>query len=165
MIDPTGRDMVVLGAGGAARAIAVESALAGARSVTIVNRTPDRGEELAALVADRTPATAHFVTWSGAYAVPESVDILVNATSIGFYPSTDTPDVDDATIRPGMVVADVVANPPDTVFLQRAAARGATTLQGLGMLVNQALTNARLWTGQDLDADVMRRALEESLAP
>ena len=52
-----------------------------------------------------------------------------------------------------------------TVFLQRAAARGATTLQGLGMLVNQALTNARLWTGQDLDADVMRRALEESLAP
>ena len=165
VIDPTGRDMVVLGAGGAARAIAVESALAGARSVTIVNRTPDRGEELAALVADRTPATAHFVTWSGAYAVPESVDILVNATSIGFYPSTDTPDVDDATIRPGMVVADVVANPPDTVFLQRAAARGATTLQGLGMLVNQALTNARLWTGQDLDADVMRRALEESLAP
>jgi shikimate dehydrogenase len=157
--------MVVLGAGGAARAIAVESALAGARSVTIVNRTPERGEELAALVAERTPAAAHFVTWSGAYAVPESVDILVNATSIGFHPSTDTPDIDEATIRPGMVVADVVANPPDTVFLQRAAARGATTLQGLGMLVNQALTNARLWTGRDLDADVMRRALEESLAP
>jgi shikimate 5-dehydrogenase len=61
-------------------------------------------------------------------------------------------------------VADVVANPPDTVFLQRAAVRGATTLQGLGMLVNQALTNARLWTGRDLDADVMRRALEESLS-
>jgi shikimate dehydrogenase len=46
----------------------------------------------------------------------------------------------------------------------RAGARGATTLQGLGMLVNQALTNARLWTGRDLDAEVMRRALEESLA-
>jgi shikimate dehydrogenase len=163
VIDPSGRDMVVLGAGGAARAIAVESALAGARSITIVNRTRDRGEELAALVRDRTPAEGHFVAWSGPFAVPDGVDILVNATSIGFFPSTDTPDVVDVSIRPGMVVADVVANPPDTVFLQRAAVRGATTLQGLGMLVNQALTNARLWTGRDLDADVMRRALEESL--
>ena len=89
--------------------------------------------------------------------------MLVNATSIGFHPSTDSPAIDDATIHAGMVVADVVANPPDTEFLQRAARRGATTLQGLGMLVNQALTNARLWTGRDLDATVMRRALEESL--
>jgi shikimate dehydrogenase len=164
VVDPSGRDMVVLGAGGAARAIAVESALAGAHSITIVNRTRDRGEELAALVSDRTPAEGHFVAWEGSYAVPDGVDILVNATSIGFFPSTDTPDVVDVSIRPGMVVADVVANPPDTVFLRRAAARGATTLQGLGMLVNQALTNARLWTGRNLDADVMRRALEESLS-
>jgi shikimate dehydrogenase len=62
-----------------------------------------------------------------------------------------------------MVVADVVANPPETPFLRMAADRGATPLQGLGMLVNQALTNARLWTGRELDADVMRRALEASL--
>ena len=116
-------------------------------------------------MSDRTPAEASFVPWTGMYAVPQGVDILVNATSIGFHPSAETPDVDDATIRPGMVVADVVANPPDTAFLQRAHARGATTLQGLGMLVNQALTNARLWTGRDLDAQVMRTALEESLAP
>ena len=163
VIDPTGRDMVVLGAGGAARAIAVESALAGARSITIVNRTIDRGEELASLVSDRTPATAVFVPWSGTYVVPEGVDILVNATSIGFHPSTQTPDIDPRSLRAGMVVADVVANPPQTPFLDQAASRGATTLQGLGMLVNQALTNARLWTGRDLDADVMRRALEEGL--
>ena len=163
VIDPTGRDMVVLGAGGAARAIAVESALAGARSITIVNRTIDRGEELASLVSDRTNAAAVFVPWSGTYVVPEGVDILVNATSIGFHPSTQTPDIDPRSLRAGMVVADVVANPPQTPFLDQAASRGATTLQGLGMLVNQALTNARLWTGRDLDADVMRRALEEGL--
>ncbi len=163
VIDPAWRNIVVLGAGGAARAIAVESALAGARSITIVNRTPERGEELAALVAERTPAEARFVPWVGDYAVPATVDVLVNATSIGFHPSTDSPAIDDTTIHAGMVVADVVANPPDTEFLQRAARRGATTLQGLGMLVNQALTNARLWTGRDLDATVMRRALEESL--
>lgn len=164
VVDPAGRHMVILGAGGAARAIAVESALAGAASITIVNRTPERGEELAALVSERTPAEGRFVAWTGPYAVPDGIDILVNATSIGFHPSSDVPPVDMTTITPGMVVADVVANPPDTPFLQAAAAQGATTLQGLGMLVNQALTNARLWTGRDLDADVMRRALEESLA-
>ena len=164
VVDPTGRHMVILGAGGAARAIAVESALAGAASITIVNRTPERGEELAALVSERTPAQGRFIAWTGPYAVPDDIDILVNATSIGFHPSTDVPPVDMTTITPGMVVADVVANPPDTPFLQAAAAQGATTLQGLGMLVNQALTNARLWTGRDLDADVMRRALEESLS-
>lgn len=164
VVDPAGRHMVILGAGGAARAIAVESALAGAASITIVNRTPERGEELAALVSERTPAQGRFVAWTGPYAVPDDIDILVNATSIGFHPSTDVPPVDMTTITPGMVVADVVANPPDTPFLQAAAAQGATTLQGLGMLVNQALTNARLWTGRDLDADVMRRALEESLS-
>jgi len=163
VIDPRGRDMVILGAGGAARAIAVESALAGARSITIVNRTPDRGEELAALVSDRTDATGRFVHWQGLYDIPDEIDILVNATSIGFHPSSESPAVNDSTIRAGMVVADVVANPPETEFLQRAATRGATTLQGLGMLVNQARTNATLWTGHELDADVMRAALEDSL--
>lgn len=165
VIDPTGVDMVVLGAGGAARAIAVESALAGARSITIVNRTRGRGEELASLVADRTPAQSSFVSWDSAYVVPESTAVLVNATSIGFYSSVDIPDVAESSLRPGLVVADVVANPPDTAFLQLAQARGATTLQGLGMLVNQARTNARLWTGRDLDADVMHRALTDSLLP
>lgn len=163
LIDPADRRVVILGAGGAARAIAVETALAGASHVTIVNRTPDRGEDLAALVSDRTPASANFVAWVGEYDVPSDVDIVVNATSIGFHPSQDTPAVRQESILPTMVVADVVANPPDTEFLQRAAAQGATTLQGLGMLVNQALTNARLWTGRELSAQVMRAALEASL--
>ena len=163
LIDPAGKRFVILGAGGAARAIAVESALAGASHVEIVNRTAVRGRDLAELVASRTPAGATFTEWNGTYAVPEGADVLVNATSIGFHPSTDTPDVDVSTIGPGMVVADVVANPPDTEFLQRAQARGAQPLQGLGMLVNQALTNARLWTGRTLSAEVMRRALEENL--
>ena len=161
IVDPQGRSFAILGAGGAARAIAVESALAGARRITIVNRTASRGRELADLVAARTPADAEFVEWEGTYDVPADVDVLVNATSIGFHPSASTPDV--SGFRPGLVTADVVANPPQTQFLQRAAAEGATTLEGLGMLVNQALTNARLWTGRDLDPAVMRRALEASL--
>lgn len=161
--DPAGKRLVILGAGGASRAIGVESALAGASSVTIVNRTESRGRELAALIDDQTDAESHFVEWSSTYAIPSDTDIVINATSIGFHPSTGTPDVDATTFLPHMVVADVVANPPDTTFLQRAAVQGATTLQGLGMLVNQALTNAKLWTGRDLDAAVMRQALEATL--
>lgn len=163
IVDPSGKCFVILGAGGAARAIAVESALAGAAHIEIVNRTAGRGVELAALVDERTPASAGATAWEGTYRVPEGTDIVINATSIGFFPSTGTPDVDPDTFTPGMVVADVVANPPDTTFLQLASQRGATTLQGLGMLVNQALTNARLWTGRDLDGTVMRRALEQNL--
>jgi len=162
--DPKDAQFVIFGAGGAAKAIAVESALAGARSVTIVNRTVDRGQHLAALVDSRTSASARFMPWSTNFAIPEGADIVINATSIGFHPNTDqTLDVDTATFAPGMVVADVVANPPMTTWLQAAERAGCTPLTGLGMLVNQALVNARLWTGQTLDAQVMHRALEEAL--
>jgi len=141
----------------------VESALAGAARITIVNRSVDRGRELATLVDARTSATARFIPWIGTYELPADVDIAVNATSIGFFPSTETPDVDPSTFRPPMVVADVVANPPMTEFLRLAADHGCTVLPGRGMLVNQALTNAKLWTGRELSADVMRQALEDNL--
>ncbi len=163
VIDPAGHHVVVLGAGGAARAIAVETALAGAASVTIVNRTPEKGLALADLVDTRTPAASRFLPWTEHLHVPHGTGVLINATSIGFHPNeSDMPDVDMDTVEPGTIVADVVANPPTTRFLGAAAERGAVTLDGLGMLVNQALTNARLWTGRDLDGDVMRRVLEES---
>ena len=160
--DPAGQEVVIFGAGGAARAIAVESALGGARSVTIVNRTPAKGEELAALIEDRTPATGAYLPWSAGFPLPPTAGIIVNATSIGFHPNADaTLDVDVKTFLPHMVVADVVANPPQTRWLTAAAGAGCTTLTGLGMLVNQALINGKLWTGIDLSADVMRRELEQ----
>jgi shikimate dehydrogenase len=90
--------LVVLGAGGAARAIAVEAALAGAAQVTIVNRSAGPGEALAALVADRTPAAAEFRAWAGAFDVPDGTDVLVNATSIGLHPDTGLPPVDPNTL-------------------------------------------------------------------
>ncbi len=162
--DPQGARMVIFGAGGAARAIAVESALAGAEAITIVNRTADRGAALAALVDEQTPAAADFQPWTANYPIPEGSTIVVNATSLGFHPDADqTLDVDVSTFIPGMVVADVVANPPMTRWLQSAQDAGCVPLTGLGMLVNQALVNARLWTGRTLDADVMHKALEQAL--
>lgn len=160
--DPRGQHVTILGAGGAARAIAVEVALAGALSITIVNRTPERGEAVADLIDARTPAAGRYLPWTPHLHVPHGTGILINATNIGFHPHEDAmPDVDIMTIEPSTVVADVVVNPPETHFLRAAAAQGCTTLDGLGMLVNQALINARLWTGRDLSGAVMRRELEE----
>jgi shikimate dehydrogenase len=163
--DPAGRSLVVLGAGGAARAIAVEAALAGAQSVTIVNRDHGRGAELAALVAERTPADAELVDWSGPFAVPDGTDIVVNATPVGLFPDVDARvDVDVDSLRPGLVVADVIPNPPRTNLIRDAEARGCTVLDGLGMLVGQGAIGIRHWTGVDPDQAVMRRALEQQTA-
>jgi len=158
--DPKGKSVVVLGAGGASRAIAVEVALAGAKRVTIVNRTEERGRAVAALLKGRVDVD--FVPWKGDYKAAPSVDVLVNATSIGLYPDTDgRVPVDLGALRKGMVVADVIPNPPRTRLVRDAEAKGCTVLDGLGMLVNQGVIGFKYWTGVDADPKVMRRALEE----
>ena len=163
VVDPAGLAVVILGAGGAARAVAVEVALAGARSVTVVNRSPGRGQDVVDLLTDRTPTASDLVIWDSTYAIPADVDVLVNATSIGLAPHGDVcPDVDLATVLPGLVVADVIPNPPRTALLVAAEAAGATILDGVGMLVNQAVLGIRLWTGLDADPAVLRAALAEA---
>jgi len=159
--DPAGKAFVVLGAGGAARAIAVEAALAGAASVTVVNRDRARGAELVALLRERTPARAELVGWDGTYRPPESAQVVVNATSVGLFPHVDARlDLDPDGLRPHMVVADVIANPPRTALIRDAEERGCVTLDGLGMLVGQGVIGVRLWTGVDPDPTVMRATLE-----
>ena len=160
--DPAGKRVVFLGAGGAARAMSVELALAGASHITIVNRTQSRGEELVRTLNQKTPAKAEFVQWVGDYPVPPEANILVNATSIGLYPNeNDKPRVMMATVGPGLLVCDVIPNPPQTAFVTAAAGRGARTLDGLGMLVYQGAIAFKLWTGLEPLIPVMRQALEK----
>lgn len=160
--DPAGASIVLFGAGGAARAVAVEAALAGASSITVVNRDAGRGWTLAALLSERTPAQAELITWNRTFAVPEDTDIVINATSIGLFPDVDARlDLDPDTLRPGMVVADIIPNPPRTPLIREAEARGCTVLDGLGMLVNQGAIGVRHWTGVEADRTVMRRTVEE----
>jgi shikimate dehydrogenase len=161
-IDPTGKNVVIFGAGGAARAIAVETALAGATQITVVNRSETRGRELAALVDAKTPARGELIPWRGDYAVPAGTDVVVNATSIGMHPDADARlclNLD--TLRPEMVIADVIANPLETHLIRDAAQRGCTVLDGLGMLVNQGVISIKYWTGVDADAGVMRARVRE----
>ena len=160
--EPKGRSLVLFGAGGAARAIAVEAALGGAGPITVVNRDAGRGAELVELLNERTPAEADLVLWQSTYHVPDGADIVVNATSVGLFPDVDARlDVDPDSLRAGMVVADVIPNPPRTALLAEAKARGCTVLDGLGMLVNQGVISIRHWTGVDADPAVMRRTIEE----
>jgi shikimate dehydrogenase len=165
VVDPGGKSLVVFGAGGAARAVAVEAALAGAAVITIVNRDHARGSELAALLSERTPARADFLSWRGTFSVPEGTEIVVNATSVGLYPDVDARlDLDPGSLLAPMVVADLIPNPPRTRLIRDAEARGCTVLDGLGMLVNQGAIAMRHWTGADPDRGVMRSTLERLFA-
>lgn len=162
LTDPQGKNVVMFGAGGAARAIGVEVALAGATRITVVNRSAERGEELTGLLNDKVPAEADFVHWDSTYNIPEDTDVVINATSIGLFPDVDARinfNVD--TLNAGMVVADVIPNPPQTNLVKDARAKGCKVIDGLGMLVNQGVIGIRYWTGVDPDPSVMRNALEE----
>lgn len=166
VLDPRGKTIVLLGAGGAARAIAIETALAGAASVTVVNRDRTRGQELVELLRGGTPAEASLVLWEGQYRIAEGTDILINATPTGLHPNVhDRPHVDPQSLDPQLVVADVIPNPPETALLRDARERGCTTLDGLGMLVNQAVIGLRHWTGLDADPRVMHDILAEVFRP
>lgn len=161
-VDAKGKDVVILGAGGAARAIGVELALAGVNHLTIVNRSVERGQELSDLLNQKTQTTATFVQWNSTYGVPSSTDILVNATSIGLSPDIDAkPDINYKSLTEGMWVCDVIPNPPHTAFLKKAEAQGAKTLDGLGMLVYQGAIGFTMWTGIEAPVEVMHRALKE----
>ncbi|MDB6117208.1 MAG: shikimate 5-dehydrogenase [Verrucomicrobiaceae bacterium] len=160
VIDPKGKQVVMFGAGGAARAVAVELALVGTRKIIIVNRDPARGQELVDTLRDKTRVEAELVPWQGDYAIPEGTDVVINGTSIGLYEPEARLALDLDTLKPGMVVADVVFNPPRTRLLVDAEDRGCIVVDGLGMLVNQGVIGVQHWTGIDPDAAAMRRALE-----
>lgn len=159
-IDLHGKTVCLLGAGGAARAIGVECALNGANKIIIVNRNAERGTALRDAISENTDAQAEYIPWDGSVPVPEQTDILVNATCVGLFPDVNAcPDIDYDTIEKGMIVCDVVFNPAMPVFLQKARQRGARTISGLGMLVNQAALNFEIWTDVKAPREVMLEAL------
>jgi shikimate dehydrogenase len=161
--DPAGKNIVILGAGGAARAIAVEVGLSGAARIDIVNRTVERGQDLVTLLNNRVNVSSKLTVWEDDFEIPADTNILINATSIGLGDAKARVPIAEATLRKEMVVADVIFNPPLTQFIQAANKAGCTTLDGLGMLVNQGVIGFKIWTGVDPDPAVMREALEEFL--
>jgi shikimate dehydrogenase len=149
-----GRRVGILGAGGAARAVAFGVIGEGA-TATIFNRSREKGEALAAdLGADFKPLS-EFAT--------EGCDVLVNTTPVGMSPQEqDTPLLGDK-LKPGLVVMDIVYNPLKTRLLREAEAAGCATIDGLSMFVHQGVRQFELWTGLAAPVEIMRMAVEAEL--
>ena len=163
LVEPAGQKVVIIGAGGAARAISVELGLNGVTDITIVNRTESRGQELVDILNNIDDVTATLNVLDGDYEVDEDVNVVINATCIGLGDAEARVPLDIETLAPHMVVADVVFNPPMTRLLRDAQQRECRVLDGLGMLVNQAVIGFNIWTDVDPRPEVMREALEEYL--
>jgi shikimate dehydrogenase len=161
VIPVRGKRMVILGAGGAARAICVEMALSGVSEIMVLN-IDESGHTLVDLINQNTPAKATFVLWKHTFDIPENTDIVINATPVGLYPNVEQRlNVNIETLKPDMVVADCIPNPVYTHFVKDAIAKGCRhVLPGMNMLINQAVIAVKLWTGEEVDAEVMRQELK-----
>jgi len=149
-----GRRVLLVGAGGAARAIAFGLIERGCR-VTIANRTKERGVRLAADVG------CTCVDLAAAGSVP--YDVLVNGTSVGMHPNVDATPLAQGLLRPGALVFDSVYNPLQTRLLREARGAGCRTVDGLAMFVNQAAQQFELWTGAPAPRELMRAVVESRL--
>ena len=155
-----GAQISVIGAGGAARSVIDALGRAGAADITVLNRTRDRAEYAASLSKAASVGIVSDIT---------RADIVINATSVGMGVSIDNATdldmaCDPALLRSGQVVADLVYHPLETAWIRAAADIGATTVDGLGMLVQQAALQQLQWLGTMPDTTAMRIAAEAELA-
>jgi shikimate dehydrogenase len=162
-IDPAGKRIVLVGAGRMARAVGVELALAKAAQIIVVNRSHERGWELVELLGGPSGVAVSFAPWDDEYSVPADVDVLVSAIAAAPGETEAPLPLDLDQLAANTIVADVSYNPPRTWLLDEAAKRGAPTIQGLDIFIEQAAANFRLWTGVEPDSTVMREAVEEFL--
>ncbi|GFO97773.1 shikimate 5-dehydrogenase [groundwater metagenome] len=156
-----GKNVLLLGAGGAARAIAFQLARDGAR-VTIANRTIERAEALAKDVIKIGNAEAS--SYENLKDLIRDSDILINSTSIGMYPKISETIVTSDMMHKNLAVFDIVYNPQNTLLLKEAKKAGATTIDGVMMLVFQGVESFKIWTGRTPPVDVMEKAVREKLA-
>jgi len=168
---PAGKTALILGAGGAARAVAVQLALAGAGRLIIANRTPARALELTSFLNKRTGVETGAATWPGTpggiagfTSLAEefaSSDLIVQATSIGLQHDAGWTGLPFDRMRPEQVVCDLVYKPPETSFLKAARRAGARAVNGLGMLLYQGALAFEMWTGVPAPVSVMQEALDK----
>ncbi len=150
------RSVLILGAGGVARAVAHGLHREGAL-VSISNRTGERAHTLAAEVGCR------MTEWVARHSV--LCDILINCTSVGMHPNVDETAVHVSALRPGLVVFDTVYTPETTLMVRQARDRGCHVLTGVDMFVRQAALQFRLFTGQNAPDELLRKVIKRALSP
>jgi len=164
--DPAGKRTVVVGAGGAARAVVFALLREGVAFVTVANRTEERAQELSAAVRRTTPLAGIIsVPWSSLSEALSGCDLLVNCTPIGMkHTDQENESPIEARLIPSRaLVCDLVYNPVETPLLKAARRAGATTLGGLPMLVYQGAASFELWTGKEAPLQLMFKAATEAL--
>lgn len=154
--DPAGRRCLVVGAGGAARAVTLALGGAGAAAVVVVGRSPDR----VAAAADLAGPAGR----PGEEAEAADAELVVNATPLGMAGLPPGPPVDPSLLGEGQLVADLVYHPPVTPLIEAARSRGATAVNGVPMLIHQAARAFRLWTGEAPPLEAMSAAALRELA-
>lgn len=165
---PQGREAVVVGAGGAARAVVYGLLWAGAARVTVLNRTPARAERLAMELTPPQaeaipPLEAGALTPAALVEAAQGADLLVNATTVGMWPQVDgSVWPEDVPVPAHLTVYDLVYNPLETRLLRQARAAGARALDGLGMLARQGALALDRWTDAALDVDAVTAQMEET---
>lgn len=164
--DPVGKQATILGAGGAARAASFGLVRAGVRALTIVNRTLERAETLAARLKPLLSDVVA-ISWenAGLKEALSASDLVVNCTSVGMKHSATEGEspLDVALIPKQALVYDVVYNPVETPLLRKAKQAGTRTLGGLAMLVYQGAAAFELWTEREAPLDIMFKAASETL--
>lgn len=170
-VDVKDKKIVLLGAGGAATAIAVECALQGARAISVFNaKDPflDRARTTAETLAVEVPGCqVKVICLEDQKALRDEIasgDILVNATSVGMKPREDATLIEDVTmLRPGLVVADTVYNPLETKLMRQAREAGCQVIGGKGMLLWQGAIAFKLYTGLDMPVEEYQKEQEKSV--
>ncbi len=159
-----GQNVVMLGAGGAGRAMAVEIAWAGAAQLTLVTRRETQGREVAELVERASGIACRWQPWTAEdIRLPEGTTLLMNATHLGCAPELEPVPVCWETVAPTCTVVDVITNPRITPFLATARERGCPVVDGVEMLVQLAMQIFQRWTGVTPEESVFQRAVAEAL--
>lgn len=169
--DITKKKTMILGSGGAARAVALTLIEGGAEVIFLMGRKPRNLDRMAVEMKPLTPSGTT-ITWAywgdGSYLkMMREADLVVNCTPIGTAGSEDAgkSPVEAALMQPHTLFFDLVYNPAETPFVAAAKSRGAKAVAGLGMLVYQAAESFKLWTGKDADTAKMLEAARGALAP
>lgn len=165
-VTPEGIRILILGAGGAARAVSIQLALAGAKEIVFSTPIPDEVVSLRGIITQNTGTEVNEAQWDSKEIAKtlQNVDLIINATPIGMHPKTsEMPPAEIEAIPRGTLVCDLIYNPRETLLLQKASSHGLSTLNGMGMLLYQGAIAFGLWTGTEPPLDIMRQALERSL--
>ncbi len=162
--DFSGKNIVILGAGGAASTIALKSEMEGAKKITILNRTLSRAQTIAQFLSE-CDANADIFNIDTISSVVNDCDLLINATPLGM--SGVDKDYEDFSffnhLKDGTLVYDLIYNPEETNFLKEAKKRGFETLNGFDMLIYQGLWADRIFLEKDLDFPYLKEKIKESL--